>query len=192
MNDEIIKKSRDLLESTKSKSLSTRMTELKTKIARLKNTGQYTLLCDTSGSMDALVGDIKENIRAIDVLGNTIASFPYAQIYEFNSACKKVTTLSQRPTGSTNLTGALEYIKIDNIKEIILLTDGQPNDEISALKAAQGLKINIIYIGPSPTPKFLKDLARVTGGGFDSVELIKLGAEAEKILENKIRGFLSA
>ncbi len=193
MNEDIIKKSKDLLESTKSTSLSERINSLKTKIAVMSHNKNTCLLCDTSGSMNSFVVNSEDNIskRAIDVLDNVLKNFVGANIYSFNTTCKKVDSLPA-PGGGTDLAGAFCTIKSDSIKELILLTDGQPDDEHAALKAAQKLKINIIYIGPAPTPQFLIKLAKITGGKFDSVELLLQGKNADSVLENKIRGFLNA
>ena len=193
MNEDVIKKSKDLLESTKSTSLAERMKSLKTKIAGMSRNKNICLLCDTSGSMNSIVVNSEDNTskRAIDILANVLTNFTGANIYSFNTICRKVDSLPE-PTGSTDLAEAFTTIKNDGIKELILLTDGQPDDERAALKVAQGLKINIIYIGPTPTPQFLIDLAKITGGKFDSVELLLQGKNADNILENKIRGFLNA
>ena len=180
-------KTQNLLDSIKDKSLTTKISDLKTKIANMKKFSKNVLLCDVSGSMNTLV-DYNDNLRAIDILNNVLESFQGAQIWEFSNGCNKA---NGRLTikDSTNMTNAFNCMKANNFKEIILLTDGQPDDPVSALKAAKNLKINIIYIGPKPTPKFLRDLANSTGGQFENVELIMAGSTKE--LENKIRGLLT-
>jgi hypothetical protein len=67
----------------------------------------------------------------------------------------------------------------------ILITDGMPDSEEDALRTAADLALRIIYVGPKPIPDFLKRLALVTGGTFESQDLANT-----KLLSQKISGYL--
>lgn len=187
MKDDALQKLKSDLESSQ-KSLTAKMSDLKNKISTMKQFKDHTILCDVSGSMASYVGYSREAKSAKDIVQDTIDNFKGAKIYEFSSRLyfKKNGKLSE-PKGGTNLGGAFRDIKTNGIKQLTLLTDGQPDNEQHALNEAIGLKVDIIYIGPQPTPAFLIKLAQVTGGNFADVELIKLGNQASEVLENKIR-----
>ena len=140
--------------------------------------------------MNARCGE--ERIRAIDIVNDVLKDFKGTKIWQFSDYCKLTDGILREPYGGTNMGRAFVTLKNNNIKEFILLTDGQPDSETDALFNAKGLKIDIIYIGPQPTPQFLIDLAKMTNGNFTSIELFKLGNVGGKELENKIKGFLNA
>jgi len=78
--------------------------------------------------------------------------------------------IPSQPSGNTNLTGALEYIKPADgagIK-IIINSDGDPDNEITALDVARHFKtrIDTVYIGPEGGhgADFLRRLSAATGG----------------------------
>lgn len=174
-------------------SLASRMTDLKSKITNARKFANKTILCDVSGSMDAYVHTDESSEaprRAIDIVCEVLDHFKGARFYEFSTHCKRVDNIPPVTHGGTNLGGAFATVKADGIKEVVLLTDGQPDNESYALNEAKGLKLDIIYIGPAPTPPFLERLARTSGGSFSSVELIKAGSQEQ--LENKIRLMLNA
>lgn len=74
------------------------------------------------------------------------------------------------PYGSTNLTGALEFVKpVDGTSiKLILISDGEPDRAEPALDLAKTFKskIDCIYIGPEAGDgrDFLRRLAVATGG----------------------------
>lgn len=99
--------------------------------------------------------------------------------------------MGDREEGSNNEIRAFEALKASGVKHCIFVTDGGADDPPEALKAARGLKIDVIYIGPPPPPRFLKDLATATGGSYDgSITFAK--DDGGKLLESKIRGLLPA
>jgi len=78
--------------------------------------------------------------------------------------------IPSQPSGTTNLTGALQYIKPADgcgIK-IILISDGDPDNEITAIDCARtfATKIDTVYIGPEGGhgADFLRRLSAATGG----------------------------
>jgi hypothetical protein len=74
------------------------------------------------------------------------------------------------PCGSTNLTSVLEFVKQadDCGITLILISDGEPDNEITAMDMARKFrsKIDTIYIGPEggPGADFLRRLSSLTGG----------------------------
>jgi len=193
MADKLVKKQKDIFEAIKDKSLASTVSSLKTKMERLNKFKDKIILADVSGSMATFVDESHE-IRAIDVVNHVLENFQGARLWEFSNRCKlaKNNKLSQ-PNSGTNMTEAFCVMKQEKFTQILLLTDGAPDDPISALTEAVGLKIDIVYIGPKPVPQFLLDLAKVGSNTFVDVELIKLDAtEGSKQLENKIKGLLNA
>lgn len=141
---------------------------------------QPVLLLDTTGSMwGSPIKKLREAIR------------PFSGIRRFwyNDSISELGQGDEipEPKGGNNEPKAFNFLKSLGIKHLILVTDGHPDDPPGALRAAAGLKIDIIYIGPEPVPQFLRDLAGATGGSFDS---IKFSAEGGKLLENSIRARL--
>lgn len=80
---------------------------------------------------------------------------------------------------------AFMEVKAKGVKHIVLLTDGQPDSETMALKHAQGLIVDVIYIGPDPAPLFLEELAKSTNGQYGNNSLDDLLK-----VESKVRGLL--
>jgi hypothetical protein len=78
--------------------------------------------------------------------------------------------LPEEPDGGTDLTGVLQFVKPADGTGVkfILISDGQPNDETSALDLAKQFtsKIDVIFIGPETSPgrDFLRRLAEASGG----------------------------
>jgi len=57
----------------------------------------------------------------------------------------------------------------------VLVTDGLPDDEESALREASAIALDIFYVGPAPKPEFLDRLARAAKAG-SKAELASLSA----------------
>jgi tryptophan synthase alpha subunit len=74
------------------------------------------------------------------------------------------------PCGGTDLAGVLKFVKpADGTSiKLILISDGEPDDEDKALKLASQFKskIDCIFVGPESSPgrEFLRRLAMATGG----------------------------
>lgn len=157
------------------------------KLKQMKAARSNVLLIDVSGSMAEEVSEMKskdEHVREI------LKKLPEGlTTYAFNSYCRRFKDgILPEPSGGTNMSGAFMVMKQNDHYEIVLITDGMPDNSERALLEAQGMKIDIIYIGPEPMPQFLKDLAKKTSGNFTSVDMVAEGASA--LLENKIKGFL--
>jgi Mg-chelatase subunit ChlD len=78
-----------------------------------------------------------------------------------------------RPGGSTNMTEALEMaMALDGACTIVVISDGEPNSESTALAVAKMYfnPVHTIYVGPEDGfgRDFLAKLARMTGGLTDT------------------------
>lgn len=145
------------------------------------------LLVDISGSMAEHIQDGTKYSCTLGVLEN----FKETRTFVFSDTCIEVTNKPLPGTqGGTNLGGAFNKMHENKIKHVVLITDGQPDSEEFALRAASGLNIDIIYIGPDPVPEFLKRLGTIGNNKFENVKLI--GMNDQKALGAKIKGFLGA
>jgi len=136
------------------------------------------IIFDSSGSMsdhDSRGGMSRYDV-ALEELKNIQASHAgKIGIITFSSTVEF--TPSGHPPflgGGTNLTGALEFAKVADVPgiEFIVISDGCPDDEYSAINVARTYKnkINVVYAGPEGTLDyydgrgFLKRLAEASGG----------------------------
>ena len=93
--------------------------------------------------------------------------------------------------GGTNLTAALEYaLIVDGLAQLVVISDGEPNDEASALAAARRFRestISCVYVGPEggDGAAFLAKLARAKGGqSMTAAKTAQLAAQVERLLLN--------
>lgn len=129
-------------------------------VSRADPQGQC-LLLDVSGSMAEHVEPGRSKWQALTEL---LPQFSGVARYAFSDACSRVTAQLPPASGGTDMANAFRAIKSAGIRHIVLITDGKPDDEESALRAANGLRIDILYVGPLPEPDFLARLAKSTGG----------------------------
>ena len=122
-------------------------------------------LLDVSGSMSAKVG--KE--RKIDHLRNVMGGYPAAKKFSFSDNVHDEKNIPE-PNGSTDLAKAFRYLRNTGLKpkRVVLVSDGEPNEESSALNEAKELAIpiDIIFIGDkgSRGERFMEKLASASGG----------------------------
>jgi len=146
------------------------------------------LVIDISGSM----GDrINNEQTKWSVMNNIIKDIGGYRRFAFSEECKELDREQNlpRPYAGTRMDRAFLKIKENNIKSIILVTDGMPDSQELALDAAKGLSIDVIYIGPQPVPDFLKKLTSLNNGVFANIDLLSAGGI--RVLENKIKGLLN-
>jgi Mg-chelatase subunit ChlD len=94
------------------------------------------------------------------------------------------------PMGGTDLTGALELAATVFPSEVIVISDGLPADEASALKAAELIPgtISVLFVGSDDDQRgleFLRRLAAVGGGIFAKKDLgkhLEIGNEIREML----------
>ena len=158
-------------------------TSLKDRMNLLKGSRDKALLVDISGSMSDLA---YEGETRFSIMEKVLAKLPKINLFAFNSECKRVAFLSN-PYGGTDLANAFYMVKSEGFKKTTLVTDGKPDSESLAFEAANGLWIDIIYIGPRPVPTFLMDLAARFGSLMDN-PLVTDGSSL--MLEKKIQGLL--
>ena len=129
------------------------------------------LLLDTSGSM----GEGSPQ-RRIDLLWTAVQAIrtPTStwRTATFNSQCRW-TSLEQVPfpQGTTDLTSALNLVRLSYPTIVTLVTDGEPDDDITALAAAVALEcpVNILYVGDPENADaiaFCRDVCERTKGTF--------------------------
>ena len=151
-------------------------------------TGSACLLLDTSGSMSSHTNDGR---RMIDALRDLVQEFPSTRQFAFDSTVEEIPAGERipEPRGNTDMAKAFAYLKANDLTHAILITDGQPNNEAAALHEAQGLRLDIFYVGPKPEPPFLRQLAQATGGQYGATSLTKEGSN--KIADG-IKGLLGS
>jgi len=187
MSNEIIKRNVEKVQSILSSKSHEKRSEsgLLSKVKALSR--DKCLLIDVSGSMSDRVNMEQTKWSIMQNILNDIQGY---RRFAFSEECQEIKDSLPRPYAGTAMHKAFEYIKnIAKIKHIILVTDGLPDSEELALRDANGLVIDVIYIGPQPVPDFLKKLTSLNNGTFTDVNLLKDGAI--KVLENKIKGLLN-
>jgi Mg-chelatase subunit ChlD len=132
------------------------------------------VLIDTSSSMTQRdgYGEKSRYDRACDELANVQASLPgKIAVLSFGDMVLFCPSgIPSQPCGMTDLTGALKFAKVADVDDMkfIVISDGEPNDEYSALLIASQYKnrIDTIYIGPEggSGQRFLDRLAKESGG----------------------------
>lgn len=153
------------------------------------------LIVDVSGSMEAqdAPGGKSRHEAAEAELRRLQADFPgKIGVICFSDHAQFVPTgIPIRMNGSTNLAGALSFVKAaDGLGiKLIVISDGQPDDPGQALSIAQTFKskIDTVYIGPEDGGDwggrgFLKQLAAASGGTFSKSSAPGLLAEQVTLL----------
>jgi Mg-chelatase subunit ChlD len=90
--------------------------------------------------------------------------------------------------GGTNVTGALQFVFVADgcVDRFVLISDGEPNDEASALTEARRFttRIDCIFVGPEggPGADFLKRLAAASGGTSQTIKGASLLSERIEVL----------
>lgn len=100
--------------------------------------------------------------------------------------------IGRQPHGNTDVAGVLQFVKqVDGTgMKIVLISDGEPDDEQRALDQARTFKtkIHTIYIGTENGlgADFLKRLSDVTGGQFSNSGVAGIGQ-----LSQTVQGYLT-
>lgn len=133
------------------------------------------IIIDTSGSMhtnDSRGGRSRYDV-ACEELTALQKSMPgkIAVIAFSSSVLFCPSGIAEYLGGGTDLAKALKFAKVADVAgmQFILISDGQPDDENSALNVAKTYqnKISVIYVGSESNPmgrEFLERLAAATGG----------------------------
>jgi Mg-chelatase subunit ChlD len=147
------------------------------------------LLVDVSGSMGER---IQSGERKIDALRKVVATlqettrFPLAAFGTHTAGQVEVVDVVPEPQGGTPLDLAIDFANAQGATQLVVVTDGEPNDEQAAFSSARrfGGRIDVFYIGNANTrgSRFAAELAAMTGG---TCGLTDLGG-APKVLAGKI------
>lgn len=141
------------------------------------------VLCDTSSSMDESAGRRRKIDHLRDAVDGVIADLPDAVIVAFDSSPRRVTLAADipEPSGGTALHLALDEAARQRPAKTIVVSDGQPDSETTALAAAERLPgvIDVIFCGrdsDAAALDFMRRLARLGGGQVVTCDLVRLGA----------------
>jgi hypothetical protein len=159
-----------------------------TKLAKLKARTRV-FLCDVSSSMAEIV-DLP-SYRRIDHLRALLDQFDDpAPLWIFSHEARRSSVEEIRglmPFGNTALDMAFDCLIAEGYRQVVLLSDGEPDDPDAALAAARGLQLEVIYIGTPPMPDFMRRLAQYCGGsatliGTKPEDLPRLTKQVQKLL----------
>jgi len=146
------------------------------------------VLLDCSGSMAEWVEPGRSKMDAVQEL---YRRFEHVKVYGFADNVQEISSDRQlRALGETMMAHALTYLKQLHMTHVVMVTDGRPSEsERECLDAAQGMRVDVLYVGPHPAPAFLSRFASSTGGTYtDDVSLLLKSKSRE--LERKVAGLL--
>lgn len=149
-----------------------------------------TLLVDCSGSMGGYT-DLQE--RKIDALRKVVTEVVErvpAKIIQFGSGDGPSVVDPQaipEPSGGTPLAEGIGFSKAQQATHLIVICDGYPDDRHAALFEAQrfGGQIDTVYVGPKDDVvgrEFMAELARLTGGASDHLDLAQKALVARTVI----------
>jgi len=164
---------------------------LAARLERAQRAANRTLLLDVSASMEN--PDAEGGRRRIEVLLDAVRNLPFrpGAIVAFSGSAALLPDpqmIPDRGQSNTNLAEAFAFVKRHGLpRDVVLVTDGEPDSERDALREAQGLRVSVIFAGRAgEPPEFVRRLTAATGG-----EEVTVGFKLEQI-ENSIRGLLEA
>jgi len=125
------------------------------------------ILCDLSGSMRG-----KRISRLKEALESLWATMPRSRLIGFGDKVRTYAApedLPDEPSGSTPMTAALDMALVLRPAKVIVISDGQPDNEETALELAGKIPgvIDIVFCGDDKDRSgitFMHKLARVGGG----------------------------
>ncbi len=131
------------------------------------------LLLDISGSMSEWCAPNKTKIAELRTLA---AEFADVRRFTFSTSCVEMPprAVIGDTEGGTNLAAAFLHVKTKGINHVVLITDGEPDDEAGALRASVGLRIDCFYVGHDPAPPFLHELCKASGGSYAKASMAAL------------------
>lgn len=144
------------------------------------------LLCDISSSMSFT---IRTGERRIDALRKVVENLRESQpvpVAAFNGDVRLVDDIPN-PHGGTRMGSAIDYGKGQGANHLILVTDGESQDDAISSARAFGGPIDTFYIGDGNDrgARVCKEIADITGG---TAHLTDLGKPKE--LASKLRGLI--
>lgn len=158
------------------------------------NSGKRFVLADISASMLESVGSATKYDLLKKALSDSLIDWKSQHLIAFSSIPEPCTSSTlPLPSGNTALDRAIKYISTEKPAFTLIITDGQPDDEQSALGAADDLTgiIDVLFIGRDNdfnAISFLKKLSARSGGRMFVRDLIKTkslpSAALKKLIEN--------
>lgn len=128
------------------------------------------LLVDCSGSMSDYIAAGGRKIDALRKVVTDLRASGPCPVAAFGVGYYGVEMVEAipEPEGSTPLDRAIEFGQQQGATHLVVVTDGQPNDEGSAFDAARRFAnpVDVFYIGDGRDRgyQFAQELARMTGG----------------------------
>lgn len=141
---------------------------------RLHRVGPQILLADVSGSMSEPAWSGR---RKIDVLREAVAGVTGHRLMTFATEAGEAGNAGiPEPAGGTALHLGLAAAARHQPRATLVVSDGQPDDEDAALRAAERLTgvIHVLYIGPESNVAaigFMRRLARAGAGTYQGADL---------------------
>ena len=165
-------------------------------------TCECVVLFDVSGSMDTIDNGYKETrfergkkeLKSIQAeMPGKYAIIQFADRVDFMPGGVPMMWMSG---GGTDLTAALKYAKIaDEIPDMrfVVISDGEPNNNTTALKVASGYKnrIDTIFIGEEHNTwsaharDFMRQLAQMSGGDSVTTAAENIGKTVTMLLSER-------
>lgn len=126
----------------------------------------HVVLADVSGSMAEPAG----RRRKVDVLAEALQGVPAgSRLVAFCDVVIPLASPSQMPSpaGSTALHLALDHCRQIGATDILVISDGHPDNEAAALAIAEAMdaRIDVIYCGPETDRAGLAFMRRLARGG---------------------------
>jgi hypothetical protein len=135
------------------------------------------LLVDVSFSMNDGIRSGGRKIDALRKVVNTLRETHAVPVAAFGvttheSGVELVNDVPE-PQGSTPMNKAIDFGRVQGANHLVIVTDGQPNDESTTMTAARRFAnpIDVFYVGDGPGRAFAQRLAAATGGTFHNSDL---------------------
>jgi Mg-chelatase subunit ChlD len=172
--------------------------------ARLPKTGTVEVhqkRIEAAGNVSVVLADVSSSManeadggrRRIDVLQDALRGVAYDRLLAFSQAVVEVTTTEQLPTpsGNTALHLAIKAASGHKPGRTLIVSDGEPDDEVKAIAEAEKLggRIDVVFCGPESNIRarsFLMRLASLGGGRFVHCDI----SRQSNLLAPAIRGLL--
>lgn len=151
---------------------------------RARRASRTAVLADVSGSMSSQAWGgrskhevLREALSAIDPGRHDLVAFSETAARIADAGDLPV------PSGGTALDRGLEEAMRDGPGRILVISDGQPDDELAALAVARQFDgtIDVLYIGPDSdvmAMRFLEQLARCGRGQYHGSDIARATAPA--------------
>lgn len=145
------------------------------------------LVVDCSGSMAQTTDKGERKIDALRAVVAEVRERVGCKVLAFGHAWQpEIVDSIPEPSGGTPLHDAIHAGKSHRATHLIVISDGIPDSQSAALDAARefGGKIDAVYVGPKggPGPKFMQQLAGLTGGTSDALDLAQKELVGSRIL----------